>query len=86
MQTLKELVTMIQHPGDNLVDNETLFRLLQIDAEHARLIENYKAMASWVSRALPVFKLMKSYNPAHPMAPGMRAQYEQLMAELENNG
>jgi hypothetical protein len=39
-----------------------------------------------VSRALPVFKLMKSYNPAHPMAPGMRAQYEQLMAELENNG
>ena len=86
MHTLKELVAMIQHPGDNLVDNETLFRLLQIDAEHTRLIENYKEMSRWVAKAMPVFRLLRSYNPAQPMHPIMRDQYQRLIMGLENNG
>lgn len=86
MQTLEQMINMIKQPGDNVLDNETLFRLLQVDASHAQLTLERQRWAPYLRTCGQLVKLLRSYNPKLPMGDGMAAQFQQLMQELEQHG
>ena len=77
MLTLDQMVGMIKLPGDNAIDNETLYRLLQIDASVAEMQQR-------LTQCGHLIKLLYGYNPDLPMGPGMKAQFQELMKEIEN--
>ena len=83
MLTLQDMVTMLRHPGDNTIDNETLFRLLQVDAAYANAMLERQHWLPYLQGCGRLIKLLHSYNPELPMGAGMRAQFETLMEELD---
>lgn len=86
MKTLKQMVDMLKQPGDNVLDNETLFRLLQIDASHAQMSLERQQWAPYLRTCGQLVKLLRSYNPDLPMGDGMKAQFLQLREELDKHG
>lgn len=93
MHTLEQLVSMVQQPGDNLVDNQTLHRLLLVDAEYSRAIPQYQRLNAELERLRTyaancgqLVKLLRSYNPALPMGAGMAAQFKEIYGRIENGG
>ena len=86
MQTLEQLVGMLQKPGDNLLDNETLFRLLQVDAAYSNMVLEREKLVPYLQNCNQLVKLLRSYNPTLPMAPGMAAQFKEIYGRIENGG
>lgn len=86
MLTLETMIGMLKQPGDNVLDNETLYRLLQIDGAYASAVLRQQALEPYLRSTQSLIKLLRSYNPNLPMGPGMRATFEKLMQELLPNG
>lgn len=86
MQTLEQMVNMIKQPGGNVLDNETLYRLLQVDAAYAHHVIERQQWLPYLQKCGQLVKLLRSYNPDLPMGEGMKAQFLQLREELENGG
>jgi len=84
MLTLPQMIDMIKQPGVNLIDNETLYRLLQIDAAYAELQLRAKRQREALVKCGHLVKLLRSYNPDLPMGAGMKAQFLELRTEAEN--
>ena len=86
MLTMEAMIGMLRQPGDNVLDNETLYRLLQIDGAYASAVQRQQALEPYLRSTQSLIKLLRTYNPSHPMGAGMAAQFTQLMQELENHG
>lgn len=84
MTTLGQMEGMIKLPGDNQIDNETLYRLLQTDASVAEMQQRLTRQHEALTQCGHLIKLLYGYNPDLPMGPGMKAQFQELMKEIEN--
>lgn len=80
------MIDMLRQPGHNVIDNETLYRLLQVDGAYADMVLRNRVLEPYLRTTTELVKLMRSYNPELPMGAGMRAQFETLMKELEDGG
>lgn len=73
MTTLGQMEGMIKLPGDNPVDE-------MVAEMHQRLMRQHEAL----TQCGHLIKLLYGYNPDLPMGPGMKAQFQELMKEIEN--
>lgn len=86
MQTLQSMIAMLRQPGDNVIDNETLYRLLQVDGAYANAVLERQHWLPYIQRCNQLVKLLRNYNPEFPMGDGMYAQFRTLMEEMDNGG
>ena len=86
MLTLPDMIAMLRQPGDNQIDNETLYRLLQVDAAYANAVLERQHWLPYIQRCNQLVKLLRGYNPEFPMGAGMYAQFRTLMEEIDNGG